>query len=68
MKRNGTTNSGNYIRATLIKVKIPVESNLTSFLLRMEFNNQSQETDKLTGKEIELKKVSFLKYHNFLLR
>jgi hypothetical protein len=57
MKRNGSTSLGNYLRATIIKIKIPHETNLNSFLLRMDFNNQVQETDKLSGKEIELKKV-----------
>jgi len=57
MKRNGSSSLGNYLRASIIKIKIPHETNLNSFLLRMDFNNQVEETDKLTGKEIDLKKV-----------
>jgi len=61
MKRNNFS-ANNYIRATLIKIKIPTEIT-NSFILRFDFNNQSQETEKLSGKEIELKKViSYLPY------
>ena len=56
MKRNGSSGN-NYIRATLIKIKFPNDTILNSFILRMEFNNQTQETEKLTGKENEIKKV-----------
>lgn len=58
MKRNNFS-ANNYIRATLIKIKIPTEIT-NSFILRFDFNNQSQETEKLSGKEIELKKVRYL--------
>jgi hypothetical protein len=56
MKRN----SSNYIRANLIKIKIPQELNINSVVLKMEIGKQCQETGKISSKEGELSKVNNL--------
>ena len=53
MKRNFS----NYIKANLIRIKIPNDSNLNSIVIKMEFGKQIQETEKLQAKELELSKV-----------
>ena len=49
--------NGNYIRVTILKIKQCIENVLSYFTLNIEFNNQNCETDKLTGKDIDLGKV-----------
>jgi hypothetical protein len=48
--------SGNYVRITILKIKTN-DQILSSFRLKLQFNNQINETEKLQGKEIDLGKV-----------
>ena len=52
---------GNFVRATIHKLKILQESDLNCFVLRMELGNQIQESEKLTGREFDLNKVKYYK-------
>jgi hypothetical protein len=58
MKRN----SSNYIRANLIKIKIPHDLNISSIVLKMELGKQWHETEKISSKEGDLSKVNIV--HN----
>lgn len=49
----------NYIRVTILKAKILGDANLASYNLRMEFCKQVHETDKISGKDVEMGKVNF---------
>jgi hypothetical protein len=51
--------NGNYVRLTILKIKLCNDQNLSSYSLKVDFCKQSNETDKLTGKEIDLGKVIF---------
>jgi hypothetical protein len=50
-------NANNYLKVTLIKIKIPNEVDISSFNLKMEFAKQTQETEKFTSKEADINKV-----------
>jgi hypothetical protein len=47
-------NNGNYIKVTLYKVKVCSDVNLSAFTLKMEFSKQSQESEKIQTREMEL--------------
>ncbi len=53
MKKTGS----NYVRITILKIKSCVDQHLSSIRLKIEYNGQISETEKLSGKEIELGKV-----------
>ncbi len=46
--------NGNYIKVTLYKAKICSEANLNSFILKMDCNKQSLESEKVQGREADL--------------
>ena len=46
--------SGNYIKVTIYRAKICSDSNISSYSLKLDFCKQSCETDKISGKDIEL--------------
>jgi hypothetical protein len=46
--------NGNYIKVTLYKAKICSDANLSAFTLKMEFSKQSQESEKIITREMDL--------------
>jgi hypothetical protein len=51
--------NSNYVRLTILKIKLCGDHNLGSYSLKIDFCKQTNETDKLTAKEIDLGKVNF---------
>lgn len=46
--------NGNYIKITLYKIKICSETNIKSFTIKMDLGKQSQETEKIQNREVDL--------------
>jgi hypothetical protein len=59
-------NNSNYIRLTILKIKQCSEQNLSSYSLKIDFCKQTNETDKLSAKELDLGKVIYLNSEFFL--
>jgi hypothetical protein len=49
----------NYLRLTLLKVKMCQYTQISKYKLKFDFQKQSQESELLPGKEVELGKVYF---------
>jgi hypothetical protein len=50
-------NSNDYLRITILKIKVSSESTVNNFTIKLEYDKQTQETDKIAGREIDLNKV-----------
>jgi hypothetical protein len=51
------SNANNFIRATIHRLKV-INSYLSEFSLKLTLSNQSHETNKINGKEIDFHQVS----------